>query len=194
MTTAEHETPRIPCSGTCELVTLCEVIKDVEKKFGGPIHQSQITVVGLEADQVIRDVQKSLNAAGATEYYSNWRDRMQVKFAGDPEGLQRALDAINALQVDTEVAEFVNDISYQQLLEKALNYEDIKRQRAEKKQQELEAVDDALALRNEVDCPGPEQIKVWRRFGLGRKTIEVCGLRQTEEFKKIQAIKDEKYS
>ncbi len=169
------------CTG-CELSIYCDVNKELF--FSGNPISKPISSAEIEASQIIGQVDRGIKNADLEELFQDWKDRMALRFVGDPEGLARAFESIDALNEDIYVSQLENDISSRERMHSAIDDEV---QQSEKSQ----AIDAALEVRDA--CEGPHIVKVGGF--LSKRTVQVCGMEDKPEFSKIREYKnnDEQY-
>lgn len=141
---------------------------------------TRLSLVSAEAERIIDDVDRAAAGEELEQMYKEWDDRLVLRFVDDPEGLQRARDAVANLHISTLANQLESEVMRDEYIEEIKAYE-------ETADDKHSAIDAALALRQETDCPGPQTKKVGF---LARKTVQLCGLEHTSEFQRIRELHD----
>lgn len=170
-----------PECSTCDLSIYCKVQKDLE---ANPI-ASFPNSAEVEAEVALQIAENAAHNVVLQAMYTEWRDRIALKFAGEPDKLAQAFAAIDELYANTMVAQMRADIAGHEYARLVASNEDYLRGQSR-------AVDEALKLRDKIGCEGRTEVIVGKRFFglLGKKTLRRCGLEGTAEFTKVREYRD----
>ena len=146
------------CEHPCSLYTKCQILKKTEEKFADVHADLDLSLHEMELQVVEGDNPK------LTAQYHAWVERLEAKFAGDPEGLERALKAVGNLYGKTLDLQSQFAKQFAKMVEEHNAAESYRANRRA-------AVDEFLAAVADEGCTGRTEA---RGGFLGLKRSEVC--------------------